>query len=202
MAPADTPLLDRLRSETRDAHEALHHHPLLAPLASPDVTLHDYRFALLAFQAFYSRMEPQAGDGAPVLDWLAHDLARQTLQPLALPGVSLPAITTESQRWGYLYVRQGSTLGGTVMSRNLRQALELNPLSDQKFFAGYGDENGRRWKKFIENLFATAPFLQPTETVNMAVACFRGVAAVCDAVLAVKDRHALQTPPGTDRSAT
>ena len=198
--PAEATLLDRLRTETRDAHEALHHHPLLAPLISPEVSLRDYQYALLAFDAFYRRMDPEAGEGAPVRDWLAYDLSRQGLTPLSLPDVVLPIITTESQTWGYLYVKQGSTLGGTVISRNLSRTLRLNPLSDQQFFAGFGDETGSRWKKFIENLFSKAAFLNVNETAETAVACFRGVADICDAVLAVKDAHAVQAAPTTDRS--
>lgn len=201
MPATDFPLLDRLRDETRDVHEALHHHPLLAPLISPDLTLRDYRYTLLAFEAFYRGLEPVA-DSAPVLDWLAHDLARQGLSPLSMPGRTLPVIATESQAWGYLYVKHGSTLGGGIISRNLKRVLGLNPLIDQRFFAGYGDENGMRWKKFIENLFSKAAVLNPNEAAEMAVTCFRSVAEICDAMLAVKEADAVQAPPAADRSAT
>ncbi len=202
MGRADATLLDRLRTETRDAHDALHHHPLLAPLISPRLTLRDYQYALLAFDAFYGRLDGGVGESAPVRDWLAHDLARQGLKPLVLPGIGLPVLVTESHLWGYLYVKQGSTLGGTVISRNLTRVLGLNPLSDQQFFAGFGEQNGTRWKKFIENLFSKAAFLDPDETIDTAVACFRGVAAVCDVVQTLKDQHALQAPPATDRRPT
>ena len=195
-------LLDRLRSETRDAHEALHHHPLLAPLVLPDLTSRDYQYALLAFDAFYGRLDTAVRESAPVRDWLAHDLARQGLKPLSLPGAGLPVIATESQIWGYLYVKQGSTLGGTVISRNLKRVLGLNPLRDQQFFAGFGEETGIRWKKFIENLFSKAAFLNADETIETAVACFRGVADICDAVLILKDSHAVQAASATDRCAT
>jgi heme oxygenase (biliverdin-IX-beta and delta-forming) len=93
-------------------------------------------------------------------------------------------------------VKQGSTLGGSVMSKALRRHLALQPLTDQRFFAGYGDQNGIEWQKFIENLFATTSSLQPTETIETAVACFQGVASICDAVLRLKDAdgNTLQTP--------
>ena len=190
-------LLERLRTETRDAHEALHVHPLLAPLISPDATFRDYRYALLAFELFYRIMESRPvsfpAASAPVRDWLAQDMQRQGLMPLAIE-VSLPGLHTPSQIWGYLYVKQGSTLGGNVMSKALRRHLHLQPVTEQRFFAGYGDENGKRWQNFIENLFEIAPFLQPNETIETAVACFQGVADICDIVLCLKDKHALQTP--------
>ncbi len=191
-------LLEQLRAATSEAHEALHHHRLLAPLASDAVTLDDYRYALLAFDAFYQAMEPQPlPDSAPVREWLGRDLDAQGLTPLDL-GIDMPVIASESALWGYLYVKQGSTLGGSVMSKTLRRALGLQPLIDQRFFAGYGEENGREWKKFIENLFVKAPNLRPADTVQMAVASFQAIAAVCDAVLALKDAHALQAPTATE----
>ncbi len=188
-------LLESLRHETRDAHEALHHHALLAPMKSLDLAVADYRYALLAFDAFYAGMEPQvpAGTSAPVRDWLAHDLARQGLTPVET-GIALPRIVTRSQLWGYLYVKQGSTLGGGVMSKTLNRALGLKPMIDQRFFAGYGDKNGAEWKKFIENLFDEGPSLFENETIDMAVACFQGVADICDAVLRMKAANALQAP--------
>lgn len=190
-------LLERLRTETRGAHEALHVHPLLAPLVSPDMQLRDYQYALLAFERFYRTMEPQAkaAESAPALDWLAHDMDRQGLKPVAID-IRLPDLDTPSKLWGYLYVKQGSTLGGNVMTKALRRHLGLQPMMDQRFFAGYGDQNGAQWQKFIENLFANAPTLQPNETIETAVACFQGIAAICDAVLRLKDAdaYALQTP--------
>ena len=187
-------LLERLRTETRDAHEALHIHPLLAPLVSPDMTLRDYHFALLAFERFYRSMEPQVTEpGAPVLDWLTADLARQQLTPLEFP-IALPSLDTLSRSWGYLYVKHGSTLGGNVMSKALRRHLHLQPVTEQRFFAGYGSENGKRWQNFIENLFEITPSLQPNETIETAVACFQGIAGICDIVLRLKDKHALQAP--------
>ncbi|MBP2159377.1 MULTISPECIES: biliverdin-producing heme oxygenase [Asticcacaulis] len=192
-------LLERLRTETRDAHEALHIHPLLAPLVSPDVTLRDYRYALLAFELFYRTMEARTVsfpvDSAPVRDWLAQDMRRQGLTPLDIR-VSLPGLYTPSQIWGYLYVKQGSMLGGNVMTKALRRHLGLQPLTEQRFFAGFGDQNGAQWQKFIENLFATASSLRMNETIETAVACFQGVAGICDAVLRLKDAdgHDLQTP--------
>lgn len=193
-------LLECLRNETRDVHEALHGHPLLAPLVSPDITFRDYQYALLAFERFYRTLEPcligaDTPPTAPVLNWLAEDMRRQDLKPAEIQ-VSLPNLHTTSQIWGYLYVKQGSTLGGSVITKSLKRHLGLSPLTEQRFFAGFGDQNSAQWKKFIENLFARASSLQVNETIHTAVACFQGIAVICDAVLCRKeaDGHVLQTP--------
>jgi len=70
-------LLEKLRAETRAQHDALHVHPLLAPLNRPDVTHDQYRDALTTFDAFYRAMEagrtvptPESVPDAPVVDQL------------------------------------------------------------------------------------------------------------------------------------
>lgn len=201
-------LLDDLRAATRERHEALHVHPLLAPLNRPDVTRDQYRYALIAFDAFYRAMEAQrtvaTPDGvpdAPVTDWLAHDLAALGALPLRLD-VTVPAIDTEARLWGYLYVKQGSMLGGAVMSKNLKRAMGLRPGVDQLFFAGYGPETGARWKDFIENLFRKASGLTQSEIIEMAEASFQAIAALCDVVHSMKAGHAVQAASATFRNPT
>ena len=195
-------LLDALRAETREPHEALHVHPLLAPLARPDVTRAQYRDALSAFDLFYRGMEagrtvaaPQGVPDAPVTEWLARDLAACGSPALSLavfPSLDLPPIDSEAKLWGYLYVKQGSMLGGAVMSKNLNRAMGLKPGVDQLFFAGYGPETGAKWKQFIENLFLKASSLPQIEIIEMAGASFQAIAAVCDAVHSAKAGHAFQ----------
>ncbi len=206
--PEAPTLLEKLRAATRPQHEALHVHPLLAPLAKPDVTTAQYADALMAFDAFYRAME--AGrtvptlDGvpdAPVIAWLAHDLAATATRPLAAT-VDCPPIDSEARLWGYLYVKQGAMLGGAVMSKNLNRALGLRPGVDQLFFAGYGAETGRRWKELIENLFVRGSRLSHLDIVEMAVASFQAIAAMCDAVHSTRAGHAFQTASATLRKPT
>ncbi len=196
-------LLEDLRAATRAPHEALHHHPLLVPLNQPDVTRDQYRDALTAFDAFYRAMEagrtvaaPDGVPDAPVVDWLAHDLAATGATPVKLD-LAVPAIDSEAKLWGYLYVKQGSMLGGAVMSKNLKRALGLRPGTDQLFFAGYGPETGERWKNFIENLFRSASNLSQIEIIEMAGASFQAIAAICDAVHSTKAGHAVQAASAT-----
>lgn len=201
-------LLEKLRAETRTPHEALHVHPLLAPLNRSDVTRDQYRDALMAFDAFYRAMEagrtvaaPDGVPDAPVADWLARDLVAVGGAPVAVD-FTAPPIDSEAKLWGYLYVKQGSMLGGAVMSKNLNRAIGLKPGIDQLFFAGYGPETGARWKEFIENLFKKAPRLPESEIIEMAGASFQAIAAVCDAVHSAKASHAVQATPATVGNAT
>ncbi len=55
-----------------------------------------------------------------------------------------------------MYVLEGSTLGGTMISRRLRQSLGLHPGSGggAQFFFSYGPQVGRMWRDFTAALEA------------------------------------------------
>ncbi len=181
-------LLETLRQETKTQHEALHVHPLLAPLTSNDITLPEYVSALQAFHHAYKLMEAQQRavvpglPDAPTLEWLGHDLQQQGAAPRVLRDVPYPAADTPSKRLGYLYVKQGSTLGGQVISRNLERRLGLAKGTDNMFFAGYGDKTGQQWKAF---LLASVKLegINVDEAAAQAVASFDAIGLSCDAVL-------------------
>jgi heme oxygenase len=62
---------------------------------------------------------------------------------------------------GAFYVLEGSTLGGRVLLREVRERLGDVPTG---FLAGYGDQTGRRWKQTRAALVAgvaTAPVFEP-----------------------------------------
>ena len=51
-----------------------------------------------------------------------------------------------------MYVLEGATLGGAVISRNVRAVLHLGPHNGASFFASYGADVGANWKAFCEAL--------------------------------------------------
>jgi heme oxygenase len=184
-------LLDALRRHTRQQHEALHQHPLLLGLSADRITLAEFHRILLAFEAYYTHAEaacatpwPEQAPNAPVLAWLASDLAQHKLDSLAdRLAFAHPPIDTPSRMAGYLYTKQGSTLGGHVISRHLERKLALIPHLDQWFFAGYHD-NGVQWKQFIAAL-ETIEGLDEAEVCAAACAAFDHISQVCSAVAAL-----------------
>lgn len=197
-------LLEALRHHTREQHEALHTHPLLTGLSGPSLTLADFHHILLAFEAYYSHAEdactagwPDSVPNAPVLTWLGSDLAQHGLQSLAarIPFVHSP-IDTRSKLAGYLYTKQGSTLGGHVISKHVERQLGLIPRLDQWFFAGYGHDNGSNWKTFVAHLDDLGDALNPDEVISSARRAFEGIARFCDAVYDMKPH--LQTSNQTE----
>jgi heme oxygenase len=69
---------------------------------------------------------------------------------------------------------EGSTLGGQFISRQLRDTLGISAANGARFFNGYADQTGPRWKEFgqwAESQADREPGLVP-EAVSAARATF------------------------------
>lgn len=80
----------------------------------------------------------------------------------------LPEINNHLQALGALYVIEGSTLGGRVITKMMQRQLETDSMEGFTFFHGYGDETESRWATFKELLNDKARNIADTETVIRA----------------------------------
>lgn len=154
-------ILDRLKRETRAAHDRLE-----ADLRLLDDPLSEDRFlrTLERFWGFHAVWEPAVGralgdDGflAPrlKLDKLEADLvalgrtADQIARlPLCFEAAQLaPLPRRPATAIGTLYVLEGSTLGGQVISHALNAATWL-PANGLTYFDPYGARTGTMWRDF------------------------------------------------------
>lgn len=62
----------------------------------------------------------------------------------------LPPIRSHAEALGALYVLEGSTLGGKIISKMI--AGKLDSSAGLKFFNGYGEKTGTMWKEFLLRL--------------------------------------------------
>lgn len=60
----------------------------------------------------------------------------------------LPAINSAPQAFAALYVIEGSTLGGKIISKMMAQQLNITNGQGLKFFSGYGDATETMWNSF------------------------------------------------------
>jgi heme oxygenase len=147
-----SPILDHLRSATRDLHDGLEARlDVFARVADP-VRRREMVGRFLAFyrpaEAALARvlanepgLEFEARRKAPALE---RDLATLKTAPPADAPLAPP--TGRCEALGFLYVLEGSTLGGRVIDKQLRvRGLSPEGLS---FFQGYGEATGPRWKAF------------------------------------------------------
>lgn len=158
---------EELRQATHAAHVRIHRHPYLSGLLKAGYPLAKYQALLAMYTALYAAIEAQiesfiACDDVPFVyfnrrktQWLQDDMAHFGLnlheppwQPPALP--ALRGLNDLGALIGTLYVIEGATLGGEVISRHLHEHLELGPGSGARFFNGYGDAVVTRnnWQMF------------------------------------------------------
>jgi heme oxygenase len=151
-------VLTRLRAATAGHHARLERR---LDLVGDDLDLHRYRRVLETFFAFYSALEPaidrvfppSAAPGAfrPIA---RAPLLRADLQALDAPvaeGVrpEVPAVTRPEHAVGCLYVVEGASLGGQIISRHVQRRLGIGAARGGAFFTGLGDATRARWLAFV-----------------------------------------------------
>lgn len=169
-----------LKNGTHTIHQDLHHNPLLRRLSQRDCTRAEYYRILQVFFAFYTQSEKHFSglltdrfdQEAPVLDWLKQDLAvfGETIDT-AENGIQ-PAADF-SQYLGYLYVKQGSTLGGQVLCRQLQSSIGLAPNNGLRFFNGYGEQTRQYWADVLHYFKHQQPRVNISVAVASAIDHFR-----------------------------
>ena len=144
-----TALAARLRDATKAAHRRLDHHPLLAALLRPTLTVQAYGQALAALHGAHGALEAALDGFAPAalfprrLPDLQSDLSALGLDPCPLT-LQPPQTAGDDDRLGMMYVIEGSNLGGVAIARQLASTL---PAGTPRAFFG-GAEGAPRWQRF------------------------------------------------------
>jgi len=140
-------ILDLLRERTRAAHDRAEE---ALPLLDPSLDAARYRAILAGFWGFHAALEPCLAAVAELralgldpaerrkLPRLEHDLRTLGADPMRLPVANaVPEVEGAAAALGCMYVLEGATLGGRVISRHLA-ARGIGPDTGGAFFAGYG----------------------------------------------------------------
>ncbi len=160
-------ILPRLKRETQSSHARLEQRvDIMNRVRTPS----DYRTLLETFYGLYQPLESEIARSvdqiAPWLPDIGNRLRTPSLKadlrvlgnlcPEALPLASVPALCSLSAIFGCLYVLEGSTLGGQIISRQIGSHLDFTPENGCSFFAGHGAETGNMWRKFSNAIEAYA----------------------------------------------
>ena len=146
-------LLATLKQETASSHEALER---ALDLLRPDLTLADYTALLERFWGFYEPWERAAApsgllSGREKTPLLRADLVYLGSDTARLPRCpELPPTRTAAEIVGAMYVLEGSTLGGQILSRHFERHLGVRTGEGASFFNGYADRTGSMWRSFRE----------------------------------------------------
>ena len=124
-----------------------------------------YGNLLLRFLGIYSVLETRLAALEELPKWLP-DMSERWKLPalksdLAILGVAAevwevgngsPDIQTVAAAFGCLYVLEGSTLGGQMITREVSERLGMEPQTGCQFFSSYGSRVGQMWKIFGQSL--------------------------------------------------
>jgi heme oxygenase (biliverdin-IX-beta and delta-forming) len=150
-------LHQRLREATSALHRRVEEN---LDLLSPDLTVERYRAVLGLFYGYYEPLEARldaAATTAPPRGFALVARAPRIQSDLVAVGASpedvaklprcpdLPRVTLPTDVAGCLYVLEGASLGGQVISRGLERRLGIVRSNGGSFFAGDGPRTASRW---------------------------------------------------------
>ncbi|MCC5834767.1 MAG: biliverdin-producing heme oxygenase [Opitutales bacterium] len=161
-------LLEQLRTKTKAQHDALESSTLLKGLLEESLQLELYADILKRYFSLLIRFEEQVA-GHPGWEFLNRDFESCLKSPILLqdldylgvePEQRMHPVTSElrfdcsgvPEFMGTLYVIEGSSLGGRVISRKLEQHLGLTARAGAAYFNGYGDRTFSNWRDFCQQL--------------------------------------------------
>ena len=128
-------------------------------LMRPDFSKQEYRLLLKRLWWAHSTLEPtlenfkdiyehpglRASERLNKRSLLLKDLEELGVSPVDLP-VTQPAELSREECWGAFYVLEGSTLGGAMICKKLKEQEGIDfPL---RFYGAYGRDTGTMWSAF------------------------------------------------------
>ncbi|WP_340020219.1 biliverdin-producing heme oxygenase [Paenibacillus sp. FSL H3-0457] len=159
-----TTIMERLKSETAHHHRQVEQNPYAKAIMNQTVTIEEYRTYLEKFYGFLKPLEDQAVQQpfwestgldieirgkAGLLEKDLRNLGASEEEITQLPLCKeLPDISTPARLFGYLYVIEGSTNGGQIMTKRLSQFLPIEADRGLEYFNAYGSETRTRWSEF------------------------------------------------------
>ncbi|WP_162910461.1 biliverdin-producing heme oxygenase [Hymenobacter oligotrophus] len=173
----DKPLiLQRLRTETQPYHRALEQNEFNRALAAGNITEAIAARFLAKLYGFLRPYEARLRQHAFSPAWQPERRQRAHLIEQDLPAAAhlpecadMPELRTWPQLLGALYVLEGSTLGGQVITRQLAKA----GIPTRTYFTGSAEHTGPLWKSFCQLLAAEATPDNEAEIVQSAIQTFQ-----------------------------
>lgn len=165
-------ILERLKTETRPHHDRIEEVGFSDKIMSGQLTLDEYKQLVINNYRIHKLVEGAMEQMPEVknlegLDFesrkktalLAKDLESLGLNPAdyTTEGIALD-LTDFHHAMGTYYVLEGSTLGGSVIARQLakNENIAKEGVAEFNFYGCYGDMVGPRWKAFQQVLLNVA----------------------------------------------
>ncbi|MBT6236014.1 MAG: biliverdin-producing heme oxygenase [Bacteroidetes bacterium] len=174
---------ERIKNETAQNHKDVEAVGFSGQIMSGRLTLDEYKKLILTnlmlnkgFEAQWSELDFEIPKGI----MLEQRRKTATLEKDAKAlGVSIPdtdnplfPADTYEAFIGSLYVFEGSTLGGAIIYKQLKQNANLSTLDDFHFYSCYGERLGMMWKIFLDHLNEIEDTLKVDKAIEAAKTTF------------------------------
>lgn len=161
-------IMTKLKEATRKQHENLEN---TVDIMGEVFSLENYKKLLTKFYRFYAAIEPKVAENdlqGAGFDFEARRKTPMLEKDLEALGIlekvkaevplwdGLPDVSTLARAFGSIYVMEGATLGGQVITRHLEKDFGLTSENGAAFFNSYGPSVGAMWKGFKETMTAFA----------------------------------------------
>ncbi len=180
-------VLVRLKEETNELHHKLQDNNSFQGVGSPPISREQYINLLKKFLGFYSAVEEKFLEiqelTSTKFDFEKRKKTHLIEKDLEKLGIlkaeiktlpicnEIPELDTFGKALGCLYVLEGSTLGGQILSRNLT-TVGLGKDNGANFINCYGNEVGTMWKSFGEFLVTNSSKGNEEEIIQSAKETF------------------------------
>lgn len=153
-----------LKEKTRLQHSQIEKVSLFNKIINKTITLIEYQLLIKKLYGFIAPCENIIHQlphrylltGREKTTILKNDLLALGIEkPLVdqiQKSTSLPTLTNHYQVLGYMYVMEGSTLGGQVITEFIRDTLKLTIETGISYFNGYGKNTKIKWAEFCQIL--------------------------------------------------
>ncbi|MGG4480661.1 MULTISPECIES: biliverdin-producing heme oxygenase [Paenibacillus] len=183
-------IMERLKSETAHYHRQVEQNDYAKAIMNQTVSLEEYKEYLAKFYGFLKPLEEHAlqqpfwantgldygiRGKAILLENDLRNLGSSDEEIKQLPRCEeLPDISSHARLFGYLYVIEGSTNGGQIITKRLSQFLPIEAGHGLEYFNAYGSETRTRWAEFMAQLVQFAKSEEDqNEMVHTASETFR-----------------------------
>lgn len=165
-------ILTQLKERTAPQHHRAEQNKYTSAMLDHTITLEQYREYLALFYGYILPLE-RAFEARPEWEALRFDIGARTkhrlleadLHALGLDAravdnlphcQSLPDVSSFPRILGCMYVLEGSTLGGQMLTKLLMKDLPVSPDTNASYFNSYGADVRERWTEFREMLASQA----------------------------------------------
>lgn len=180
-------LHNKLQLATQTTHAQIEKIPLLRKIITQSITLPEYHQLIKKFYGFIAPCEAECKHSPHQLHFADREKTPLIEQDLVTFGITeqsrdnisrcsqLPSLSEYENILGYLYVMEGSTLGGMIITQHLQHHLQLTPDQGLRYFYGYGSQTKMMWKTFCETLNRVTDSQQQNKIIQSAQATFHSL---------------------------